>query len=53
MRAFPDVAVSLFPTHPLHAYLLKLFHSVSGGEGRQGRGTGTSVVMAGGRDTVY
>lgn len=36
----------------MDSYLLKQLHSVSGGEGRRGRGAGTPVVVAGGRDAV-
>lgn len=53
MKPFPDFEVPLFPTNPMYSYLLKHFHSVSGGESRRGRGAGAPVVMAGGRDAVY
>lgn len=39
--------------YPMYPYLLEELHSVSGGEGRRGRGAGTPVVMAGGRDAVH
>lgn len=53
MKALPDLAVLPFPTYPMYSYLLKQFHSVSGGESRRRRGAGTPVVMAGSRDAVY
>lgn len=52
-KALPDLEVPPFPTYPVPPYLLEQLHGVSGGEGRRGRGAGTPVVMAGGRDAVH
>lgn len=48
---FPDWGFPS-PTYSMESYLLKQFHSVSGGESRRGRGAGAPIVMAGSRDAV-
>lgn len=53
VNALLALEVPPFTTHPTYPYLLEQLHSVSGGEGRRGRGAGTPVVMAGGRDAVH